>query len=240
MACAPLSIADRTIKYGNMNEDAIPKLCEIPGRRAARRETRREAILDVAQRSFLEHGYAATTMSAIAAELGGSKGTLWSYFPAKDLLFAAVLDRATEAFQHHLTLLLNPRDELEATLGRFALEYLQRVTSPEALALYRLIIAETGRFPEVGRIFQERGTGRTKGQLATYLAEMMARGLLRQDDPQVAAQQLVGLCLSGCHQMLLMGAIESTDTALIASMTESEAMSSVTTFMRAFANREQA
>ena len=44
-------------------------------RREARRLTRREAILDVAQASFMEYGYAGTTMSAIAAMLGGSKGT---------------------------------------------------------------------------------------------------------------------------------------------------------------------
>src|SRR5579863_7473509 len=212
-----------------MNE-VISKLCEAPSRRAARRETRREAILDVAQRSFLEHGYAATKMSTIAADLGGSKGTLWNYFPAKDLLFAAVLDRATEAFQQQLTLLLNPQDDLEATLRRFALEFLQRVTSPEALALYRLIVAEAGRFPEMGRIFQERATGRTHAQLATYLAEMMARGVLRQDDPRLAARQLVGLCMSGCHQMLLMRLIESADGPML----DDEVRSCVATFLRAY------
>jgi hypothetical protein len=76
--------------------------------------------------------------------------------------------------------------------------------------------------------------------LATYLAEMMARGLLRSDDPKMAAQQLIGLCLSGCYQMLVMRSIETPDTPLIATLIESEVISSVATFMRAFANREQA
>lgn len=209
---------------------ASPPRCKTPSRREASRQTRREAILDVAERSFLEQGYAATTMSGIAAELGGSKGTLWNYFPAKDVLFAAVLDRATEAFQQHLTLILNPQDELEATLSRFAREFLQRVTSPEALALYRLVMAEANRFPETGRIFYERATGRTLAQVGAYLSGLMARGQLRTDDPRVAAQQLIALCLSGCHQMLMVRLIERAEPELI----DNDAVTAVTTFMWAY------
>ena len=179
----------------------------------------------------MEHGYAGTTMSAIAAALGGSKGTLWSYFPAKDVLFDAVLDRATEIFQQQLTLILKPEDELESTLRRFARGFLQRVTSPEALALYRLVMAESNRFPETGRIFHERATGRTQTALATYLAEIMARGLLRNDDPQLAAQQLIALCLSGCHRMLLIRLIDCAAPDQI----EADALAAITAFQRAYA-----
>ena len=77
-------------------------------RREARRNDRREAILAVAYASFLEHGYAATTMSGIAAKIGGSKATLWSYFPSKEALFEAVLDQATAAYRLQLSSLLDP------------------------------------------------------------------------------------------------------------------------------------
>ena len=214
-----------------MQIPALSSLCENPSRREARRQTRREAILDVAQRSFMEHGYAATTMSAIAADLGGSKGTLWSYFPAKDVLFAAVLDRATEIFQHQLTLILNPQDDLEPTLLRFARGFLQRVTSPEALALYRLVMAEANRFPETGRIFHERATGRTQAALANYLALVAARGLLCVDDPQLAAQQLVALCMSGCHRMLMIRLIDIATPDQL----EADALAAVAMFRRAYA-----
>jgi AcrR family transcriptional regulator len=213
-----------------METPTIPPPCENPSRREVRRQSRREAILDVAERSFMEHGYAATTMSAIAAELGGSKGTLWSYFPAKDVLFAAVLDRATEAFQQQLTLILNPQDDLDGTLLRFARGFLRRVTSSEALALYRLVMAEANRFPETGRIFHERAIGRTKGVLAAYLSQIMARGRLRADDPQLAAQQLMALCLSGCHQMLMIRLIDCAEPERI----EADAVNAVATFMRAY------
>jgi hypothetical protein len=71
-------VNQKSVLYGT--DMQIPSLT-CPSRREARRLSRREAILEVAERSFLEQGYAATTMSAIAAELGGSKGTLWSYLP---------------------------------------------------------------------------------------------------------------------------------------------------------------
>ncbi len=65
-----------------MNAVSAPCPAAKPAsRREARRHSRRETILDVAAQWFLEHGYDGTTMSAIATALGGSKGTLWNYFP---------------------------------------------------------------------------------------------------------------------------------------------------------------
>src|SRR5258708_8438615 len=54
-------------------------------------DARREAILDVAQQVFLKEGYAAASMSTIAARLGGSKGTLYNYFRSKEELFEAFI-----------------------------------------------------------------------------------------------------------------------------------------------------
>src|SRR3954464_10654712 len=57
------------------------------------RGDRRELILDVASEVFLKEGYAATSMSEIAARLGGSKGTLYNYFKSKEELFEAYVSR---------------------------------------------------------------------------------------------------------------------------------------------------
>ena len=200
-------------------------------RREARRLSRREAILDVAQCSFMEHGYAGTTMSGIAAMLGGSKATLWNYFPSKELLFAAVVDRASQEFRQNLSLILNPRDDIAVALRRFAAEFLQKVTAPQSVALNRLVIGEVSRFPETGRIFHDRAVGRTRELLADYLAGAMARGVLRQGEPLPAAQQMLGLCSSGCHQQILIGAIDTVSPAQI----ERDAERCVDVFLRAYA-----
>ena len=192
--------------------------CAAPSssRREARRNLRREAILDVAAKSFLEHGYDGTTMSGIAATLGGSKGTLWNHFPSKEVLFAAVIDRKTIAFREQLLMILNPEAEIAVALRRFCTEFLHRITSPEAIALYRLVVGEANRFPEMGRIFYERAPRQTQLLLADYFAAAMAQGRFRQSDALGAAQHLIGLCMSGSHYRLLMGLSEQVSEQTIA------------------------
>ena len=170
-----------------------------PGRRAARKADRRRAILDVAERSFLERGFADTSMSTIAAELGGSKTTLWSYFPSKDELFAAVLDSKIADFQQELDGALIPTGGSEAALTRFGRILLRKILSPLSVALHRLIVAEAERFPSIGRAFAERGPDRVRARLARYIAEEMAAGRLRQGDAMLAARQFVALCQAGCY-----------------------------------------
>ena len=201
-----------------------------PTRREARRLSRRDAIVEVAARSFLKRGYAGTTMSGVAATLGGSKGTLWSYFPSKELLFAAVIERASGAFRAELTLILNPDDELELALRRFCSEFLRKVTSPQAIALHRLVAGESGRFPEVGHIFHENALRLMHNLLAAYLSSAMERGLLRKADPLRAAQHLGSLCASRSHQQLLMGLIERAPPEMI----EADVASALDTFLRAY------
>ena len=131
-------------------------------RREARRRERRRSILEVAVRSFLENGYAATTMSSIAAELGGSKGTLWSYFPSKEALFAAVLDDATTAYREQLAELLDPCGDLRTTLERAGFKLVEKITSPNAISLPGLVVADAGRFPARGAIFYEHAPLHTR------------------------------------------------------------------------------
>lgn len=176
-----------------------------PSRREARREERREAILDVAAQAFLEHGYGGTTMSGIAGALGGSKGTLWSYFPSKELLFAAVLDRATAAFREQLRLTLSEGEPVATALGKFCTMYIGKLYSPPAIALYRLVISGTRRSPEVGQIFYERAPLPTLELMSRYIGCAMARGALREADPMHAAQALIALCTARSHQRLLAG-----------------------------------
>lgn len=229
MALTAGLVNQKTVPYSTEMNSIDPTSC--PSRREARREARRDAILDVAAQSFLEHGYAGTTMSGIAATLGGSKGTLWSYFASKEVLFAAVIERETAAFRAQLSLILNPRDGLEPALRRFCVEFLRKVTSPEAIALHRLVAGETNRFPEIGRIFYERAPRQTQLLLAGFMREAMENGLLRRDDPLVAARHLTGLCMYGMQQQLLMGVANAPAAEAI----DSEVDHAVAAFMRAYA-----
>lgn len=203
----------------------------VISRREARRRDRRQMILAVAGESFLKNGYAATTMSSIAAALGGSKATLWNYFPSKEELFAAVLDDATTAYRAQLSEILDPCGDIETTLERFARSFLEKVVSPEAIALYRLVISEAGRFPEMGAVFCEHAPRHTRTLLTDFLAGAMERGQLRRTDAALAAHTLLTLLMSGGRQLLLLGQMDRLSNELI----EKDIAFGLDCFMRIYA-----
>jgi TetR/AcrR family transcriptional regulator, mexJK operon transcriptional repressor len=192
-------LPDAPCQLKNVLYSIVMELSVTSGRREARKADRRRAILEVAERSFLERGFADTSMSTIAAELGGSKTTLWSYFPSKDALFAAVIDSKIEIFQKALDDALIPSDGTAAALTRFGHVFLSKILSPSSTALHRLIVGEAERFPQMGEAFAVRGPDRVRARLCRYMEEEMAAGRLRKGDPVTASRQFVGLCQSGCY-----------------------------------------
>jgi AcrR family transcriptional regulator len=199
-------------------------------RREAKKTERRAAILDVARRSFFENGYAATTMSEIAAKLGGSKGTLWSYFPSKEDLFAAVLDDVTTEFRQQLSQVIELHEDLRSTLTRLCRHVVETLTEPQFICLHRLINAEGGRFPEVGRILYERGPKNSRAIVAAYLDRCIEEGAMRPCDTSVAAGNLSALCTSGAHQKLVLNIIAKATPEEIQADTENAAE----VFLRAY------
>ncbi|WP_243395701.1 TetR/AcrR family transcriptional regulator [Sphingomonas oleivorans] len=169
-------------------------------------------------------------MSSIAAELGGSKGTLWGYFPSKEALFEAVLDGMIGRFAQAMGEALIFGGGTAATLRRFAIVYMEKITSPPALALHRLIVAEVDRFPQLGRIFYERGPKRTRARLAEYMEGEMTEGRLRRADPAIAAAQFLSLCLSRCYYERLWGLENLSDRPSVTPEIEA----AVDCFMRAY------
>lgn len=160
---------------------------------ASRADRRRRDILDVAGQMFLEVGYAATSMSAIAGKLGGSKATLYTYFISKEVLFAAYMQDACTKFVGELFGFAYTSDTLKQTLIGFGQRYIRLVLSEWATRMYRLVVAETARFPEVGRAFYEAGPRIGTHKLAALLDHHMQNGQLRSVDALQAARQFFGL-----------------------------------------------
>lgn len=188
-------------------------------------------IVAVAQRYFLEHGYAATTMSGIAAALGGSKGTLWTYFRSKEELFAAALAGKAAQYQAELSQLLDPSIPLPIALERACLSLFDQITSPEVIAIHRLIIAEGCRFPQLAKMFFDLAPKNTKTLMAEFIGDAMARGALREANPQEAAHALTALLMAGSHKQLLMGGIDEVGPQTA----QAEVRFAVDLFLRAYA-----
>ena len=167
----------------------------------SRSDERRQHILEVAGEVFLEQGYAAASMSSIAARLGGSKGTLYNYFTSKMELFVAYMQVACMANSEALLATADDDTPLEEALRRLGVGFLEFILRDEAMAVSRLVIAEAHRFPELGEAFYETGPKQSIEVLAGWMKRRMGRGELRRADPETAALQFFALCKSGLYMM---------------------------------------
>ena len=167
------------------------------------REGKREAILDAARKVFLDIGFGATSMDAIAVAAKVSKQTVYNHFGSKEELFAAMIrstcDRMVTAFEQAAK-----SGKPELTLRGIARQVISKVLDRDRLSLYRLLMAEGQRFPELGQIFYECGPQVTRKYLADYFAEQSALGTMHVANPAVAADQFFGL-LSGCQLKAQLG-----------------------------------
>jgi AcrR family transcriptional regulator len=175
--------------------------------KSTRSDERRQHILDVAGQIFLQEGYAAASMSAIAAKLGGSKGTLYNYFTSKTELFAAYMSAACVANSEALLAKADDETPLDEALRRLGVGFLGFILRDEAMAVARLVIAEAHRFPELGEAFYEIGPKKATAALADWMKRRMDRGEMRQADPETAARQFFALCKSGLHTLRMWNVI---------------------------------
>lgn len=170
-----------------------PQNCaEKAVRRVPRGEKRREEIAAVAERVFLHRGFTETTMQIIAEEAGASKETLYRHFGSKEGLFSEVIRsrsvRITGGNEGELSVEGSPRE----ILGDLGLNLLRFLVSPDSLSLYRAIVTEVPREPELGRIFYAQGPARLLNQFANYLVSATRCGKLFCPEPELAANLFIG------------------------------------------------
>lgn len=173
------------------------------GKRESQRLQKRAQIIAVAREHFFEKGFEGASMSAISAQLGGSKRTLWSYFPSKEELFSAVVEDTAAGIRGGIDFSGagdSPLDQL-THLSRTIIE---RMTAPIAVQMFRLISPMAERNPELVRVFFERGPRRTQKSIAEYLRTNFG-DLLWTDDYVQAGDDLVGLAASNFHFESLWG-----------------------------------
>lgn len=176
-----------------MPEAAQPSRGGRPSRELA--QQLRGRILDAASSLFLEQGYASTSVEAIAARAGVSKRTLYHRYADKAELIRAVvvrlIDDETPA----------PRDlpmedgDAVTVLRRLGSRLLEAALAPRILALHRLIVAESHRFPE---LLDAVASTRGREQMVAHLCILLQR--LRPDLGDVAvafaADQFLQLIVS--------------------------------------------
>jgi AcrR family transcriptional regulator len=197
-------------------------------------DERREAILDVARQAFLSDGFSATSMSRIAAEVGGSKATLYSYFPSKKALFEAVAERESAFLIEQLFRVSPSRGDFRADLSELTRRFLTVLVSDRMISGHRLIVAESGLFPEIGRTAYALTVKRGLEQLSAYFQKAMDAGYVRPSSPMFAAEVFFDLAAGNLHKQRLWSVVQRVDAPTI----EIEARRIASIFLAAYGSDE--
>lgn len=190
-----------------------------------------EQILKAAAQVFMNQGYGSASMDLVAREAGVSKATVYAHFSSKQQLFAAIVRGEC---RRHARAMVTPdlsACRVEEVLYRVGANYLQFVVRPRSLAIFRVVIAETPRFPELGRIFYESGPSVITEELTTHLRAMAAQGCLAMEDPAFAAEQFFGLLRANLRLRCLLGV----EANVSAESIERAVNAAVSVFLRAYA-----
>ncbi|PWJ17443.1 TetR/AcrR family transcriptional regulator [Jannaschia seohaensis] len=164
-----------------------------------------DQVLDGARSVFMADGYEGASVDAIARAAGVSKATLYSYFTDKRLLFMEVAKAECCAQMEGADIVLcdmaRPREVL-TTAGHRIVDFM---TSEFGQSIFRMCVAESDRFPELGREFYETGPKLLQARMVAYLRDAAAKGQLVIEDFELAADQFHELCKSTLFPELIFG-----------------------------------
>lgn len=166
---------------------------------------KRAAILAAAKRLFPQQGFEGTSMDAIANAAGVSKLTVYSHYTDKETLFVAAVRAQTEEQMPASLFELAQGDSTRERLRVIARAFFNLITSPQAIALHRLLTAGSGTSTKLAQMFWESGPQRIQHGLADFLQREHEAGRLRVDDVAVAGAQFFCLIKGDLHARLLCG-----------------------------------
>lgn len=191
--------------------------------------TKRDVILAAARRVFEREGYGSSSMDAITREAGVSKATLYAHFGSKEALFAAIVRTRCASG------LLDEMGDFdpaalggaEAILLAFGRRFMGFITAKQTAEFYRMVIADSGRFPELSKAFFAAGPEKVMGRVADLLAGLDGVDGLSIPDPRRSAELFLGMIKGELYLRALLGLADTEDPgfkaageALVASATE--------------------
>ncbi len=169
----------------------------------------RAAILWAARPIMLRDGLGGTTLDRVAAEGGIAKMTLYRHFPSKEALFAglvtAMCGDMREGLEHA------PAADMDKPIATRLADELSAFTAgliePDWLALYRLIVADGWRFPDLARVFEQSGMR----VIRRRIAELLETAGAPADQSRQVAAEVVALALGDAYQLAILGIAEEGD-----------------------------
>lgn len=167
--------------------------------------SKKDRILEVASAMFIEHGYAAVTMEAIAEAAPVSKPTLYNHFTDKAALFFAVMGERSHRMFHEFQDKISRKKSPEETLKEIGEAFLDIILKPETIGMYRIMIGDGKNFPELGQLFYESGPKKSLTLLADYLKDLDQKGILKVENPILSANFYLNMIKGYPHMQCLLG-----------------------------------
>jgi len=169
-----------------------------------RKEARPGEILEAALSVFAEKGFAAARMEDIALRAGVTKGTIYLYFPSKEAVFKSLL---SETMVTSIDAIIEAAKTAQGPVPdvlRFALTaFGQFICTSNRIVLPKIILAESGNFPELVRFYRSEIVDKGLGALSELIARGVARGELRPVKPEFIARQIIGpMLLTGLWRIV--------------------------------------
>ncbi len=167
--------------------------CPLKSKRWERRkDARPQELLAAALDLFVERGFTATRLDDVAARAGVSKGTLYLYFTNKEELFKAVVRESMIPVIGEAEGMIDQYDGPSAVLFQdIMLGWWERIGNTKISGITKLIMAESGNFPEVARFYYEEVISRVNRLIIRMLEHGIARGEFRPIDAQQAMHVVV-------------------------------------------------
>ena len=158
----------------------------------ARRNGSREAIVEAAERLFLERGFGSVTMDELAEAAGVARRTLYNQFASKEEIFREMLLRVSGQLETAFPPGIETRGEVEDVLRLIARMILGLHENPEYLGFLRMVVADSRQFPWIAEEFAAVMEPQAE-RLVRYLAHLTAMGILDCRNPMLAAHQFMGM-----------------------------------------------
>jgi TetR/AcrR family transcriptional regulator, regulator of autoinduction and epiphytic fitness len=171
------------MEFNNGASESLPR---------ARRGESREAIIEAAERLFLERGFGSVSMDELAEAARLARRTLYNQFASKEEIFREMLLRVSSQLEHAFPPGIETQGNVEEVLRLIARAILELHKHPEYLGFLRMVVADSRQFPWIAEEFAAVMDPQTE-RLARYLDHLTVMGILDCRNPMLAAHQFMGL-----------------------------------------------
>ncbi len=156
----------------------------------------------------MRDGFEGASVDDIVREAGVSKATLYSYFLDKRLMFLEVAKTECKGQSEAAIHDIEASEDIRQALTLAARRMVRFFMSDVGMQVFRIVVGESQRFPEIGREFFDSGPEMVRQMLIRFLKNAVDEGKLRIDDIELAADQFPELCKAGLHVQLVLGVRE--------------------------------